>query len=424
MLLLLIVTFLVLMLGSAPIAVAMGLSAILTMYLADIPLISAAQKITTGIDSFLFVAIPLFILAGELMNSSKITDRIFDFAKAVVGKVPGGLGHACVFANVIFAGMSGSAIADASGLGVVEIKAMKDNGFDEDFSAAVTAASSTIGPIIPPSIPMVIYGGMAEISVGKLFMGGVVPGFMMAIMLSAFIVYFALKRNYPIRETMTWGAIFSSFTRAIIPLMAPVIILGGIVTGYFTATEAAAVAAFYALLIGVFVYRELGWKNTLKVFEDSSLGTANIMLIIGCASIFAYVLGYLGAADQLTDFVTRGNFSAMEIVIVINVIVFILGMFMESGAILILLVPIVLPVLKVAQVDLIYFGVVFVLNLMIGMITPPVGMVIFVVTKIANISFERMSKAIVPFVVPLVIVLILCIAFPPLVTWLPNWLMP
>ena len=277
-------------------------------------------------------------------------------------RFPAASGHACVFANVIFAGMSGSAIADASGLGVVEIKAMKDNGFDEDFSAAVTAASSTIGPIIPPSIPMVIYGGMAEISVGKLFMGGVVPGFMMAVMLSAFIVYFALKRNYPIRETMTWGAIFSSFTRAIIPLMAPVIILGGIVTGYFTATEAAAVAAFYALLIGVFVYRELGWKNTLKVFEDSSLGTANIMLIIGCASIFAYVLGYLGAADQLTDFVTRGNFSAMEIVIVINVIVFILGMFMESGAILILLVPIVLPVLKVAQVDLIYFGVVFVLN--------------------------------------------------------------
>lgn len=424
MLLLLIVSFLVLMLGSAPIAIAMGLSSVLTMYLADIPLISAAQKITTGIDSFLFVAIPLFILAGELMNSSKITDRIFDFAKAVVGKIPGGLGHACVFANVIFAGMSGSAIADASGLGVVEIKAMKDNGFDEDFSAAVTAASSTIGPIIPPSIPMVIYGGMAEISVGKLFMGGVVPGFMMAVMLSAFIFYFAIKRNYPIRESMTWGAIFSSFTRAIIPLLAPVIILGGIVTGYFTATEAAAIAAFYALVIGIFVYRELGWKNTLKVFEESSLGTANIMLIIGCASIFAYVLGYLGAADQLTDFVTKGNYNAMEIVIVINIIVFILGMFMESGAILILLVPIVLPVLKVAQVDLIYFGVVFVLNLMIGMITPPVGMVIFVVTKIANITFERMSKAIIPFVVPLTIVLILCIAFPPLVTWLPNWLMP
>ena len=199
MLLLLIISFLVLMLGSAPIAIAMGLSSLLTMYVADIPLISAAQKITTGIDSFLFVAIPLFILAGELMNSSKITDRIFDFAKAVVGKIPGGLGHACVFANVIFAGMSGSAIADASGLGVVEIKAMKDNGFDEDFSAAVTAASSTIGPIIPPSIPMVIYGGMAEISVGKLFMGGVVPGFLMAVMLSAFIFYFAIKRNYPIR---------------------------------------------------------------------------------------------------------------------------------------------------------------------------------------------------------------------------------
>lgn len=424
MLLLLIVLFLALMLGSVPIGVAMGLSAIVTMYFADIPLISAAQKITTGIDSFLFVAIPLFILAGELMNSSKITDRIFFFAKALVGKIPGGLGHACVFANVIFAGMSGSAIADASGLGVVEIKAMKDNGFDEDFSAAVTAASSTIGPIIPPSIPMVIYGGMAEVSVGKLFMGGVVPGFMMAVMLSSFIVYFALKRKYPLRETMTWSAIFSSFTRAIIPLMAPVIILGGIVSGYFTATEAAAVAAFYALVIGIFVYRELGWKNTLKVFEASSLGTANIMLIIGCASIFAYVLGYLGAADQLTEFVTKRNFNALEIVIVINIIVFILGMFMESGAILILLVPIVLPVLKVAQVDLIYFGVVFVLNLMIGMITPPVGMVIFVVTKIANISFERMSKAIVPFVIPLTIVLILCIAFPPLVTWLPNWLMP
>ena len=402
----------------------MGLSSVLIMILDEIPLISAAQKFVTGIDSFLFIAIPLFILTGELMNSSRITDRIFAFAKTVVGKIPGGLGHACVVANVIFAGMSGSAIADASGLGTVEIKAMTDNGFDEDFSAAVTAASATIGPIIPPSIPMVIYGGMAEVSVGKLFIGGVVLGLLMAVMLSLFIVYFSVKRKYPVRDSMTNKVMWQSFTRAIIPLMTPVIVLGGIVTGYFTATEASAIAAFYALVVGVFVYRQLGFKNTMKVFEDSALGTSNIMLIIGCASIFAFGLGQLGAADLLIDFVSRGHYSGLEIVIVINIIVFILGMFMESGAILILLVPIVLPILKVAGVDLIYFGVAFVLNLMIGMVTPPVGMVLFVVTKIAKISFERMSRAVVPFVIPLVIVLVLCIAFPPIIIWLPNYLMP
>lgn len=416
--------FLLLMVLGMPIAIAMGLSAGLILFLADFPLISMAQKMTTGMDSFLFIAIPLFIVTGELMNSSKITDRIFDFAKTVVGRVRGGLGHACVIANVIFAGMSGSAIADASGLGTVEIKAMKDNGFDEDFSASIAAASATIGPIIPPSIPMVIYGGMAEVSVGKLFMGGVVPGLLMAVFLSLFIYYFSIKRDYPVREKMSNRAMWQSFVRALIPLATPIVVLGGILSGYFTATEAAAIAAFYALVVGAVVYRELGFNNTLKVFEDSAFGTANIMLIIGCAAIFSFVLGQLGVADKLTNFVVAGHFSPLQVVVVINVIVFIMGMFMESGAILILMVPIILPVLKMLGVDLVYFGVVFVLNLMIGMITPPVGMVIFVVMKIARISYERMAKAIVPFVIPLVIVLILCIFYPAFVTWLPNLLMP
>ena len=424
MLILLVVSFLALMLLGMPVAISMGLSSVFVMYMGHMPLVSAAQKACTGIDSFLFVAIPLFILTGELMNYSKITDRIFVFAKAVVGRIPGGLAHACVFANVIFAGMSGSAIADASGLGTVEIKAMKDNGFDEEFSASITAASSTIGPIIPPSIPMVIYGGMAEVSVGKLFMGGVGPGVLMAAFLSMFVIYYALKRHYPVRETMTWNAIITSFFKAIIPLLTPLIVLGGIVTGYFTATEASAIAAFYALIVGFFVYRQLGVRQTFKIFQGSAISTSNVMVIIGCASVFSFVLNQLGAGRMLTDFVSAGNYTPFQVVVVISVVVFIMGMFMESGAILILLVPIVLPVLRALNIDLIYFGVVLVLNLMIGMVTPPVGMVLFVVTKIANISFERMTRGILPFLIPLVAVLVLSICVPEVVTWLPNKLMP
>ncbi|MCF7933907.1 MAG: TRAP transporter large permease, partial [Spirochaetia bacterium] len=238
-----------------PVAISIGLSSIISLIAYGYPLIVIAQKMVTGIDSFTFIAIPLFILAGELMNVGKITDKIFDFAKANVGSIPGGLAHANVVASVIFAGMSGSAIADAGGLGTVEMKAMKDAGFDDEFSSAVTAASSTIGPIFPPSIPFVIYGGIASVSIGKLFLGGILPGLAMMLALMILIFFYALKHDYP-RTRFSFKELARQSIRSFIPMMTPVIILSGFVTGLFTPTEASAVAVFYALIVGGILYRE------------------------------------------------------------------------------------------------------------------------------------------------------------------------
>ena len=412
-----------LILIGVPVAIAIGLSALSSLLINGFPIMVIAQKMITGIDSFTFVAIPLFILAGELMNVGQITDRIFNFAKAVVGWIPGGLAHANILASVIFAGMSGSAIADAGGLGTVEMKAMREAGYDDYFSGAVTAASSTIGPIFPPSIPMVIYGGIASVSIGKLFIGGVVPGLLMAVALMGYALFLSIQRGYP-REKFSIRLIGSEFVRAFIPLMTPVIILSGFVTGWFTPTEASAIAVVYALIVGALVYRAMGLKQIIKALENTAATTANVVFIIGSATLFSFILTNQGITKIIAEFILGISSTPWVVLLIINVALLILGMIMEPGAILIMMLPVFLPIVNQLGIDLVHFGVTMVLNLMIGQITPPFGMCLFTIAQVAGLSVEKISRATLPFAVPLVVVLIASLFIPELVVWLPNVLMP
>jgi tripartite ATP-independent transporter DctM subunit len=414
------VVFLVMAASGIPIAIAMGIAAVFALHLVGAPAVSVAQKMVTGTENILYLAIPFFVLAGQLMNTSKITSKIFDFANVVVGKIPGGLGHVNILSSVIFAGMSGSAVADAGGLGAIEMQAMRDAGFDDDFSGAITAASAVIGPIIPPSIPMVIYGGIAEVSIGALFLGGVIPGICMAIALATTVFIYAKKRGYPTRPTMTWQQIQKVCVDAIIPLMAPAIILGGILSGKFTPTEAAAVAAFYALFVDKIFYKQLNLKALKTVFIETVETTCNILFIISCSAAFSYALNRIGLANILSTAVFSVTTDPLLVVIGINVLLFFLGMVMDAGALIILLTPILIPMLKPLGVDLQWFGVVMVVNLMMGTITPPVGVSLYTVCKVANIPIEKLSVKVLPFIIPETVIIILCIVFPALVTWLPT----
>ena len=411
-----------LILIGVPVAVSIGLSALTTLLINDFPIIVVAQKMVTGIDSFTFVAIPLFILAGELMNVGQITDRIFNFAKAAVGWIPGGLAHANILASVIFSGMSGSAIADAGGLGTVEMKAMREAGYDDYFSGAVTAASSTIGPIFPPSIPMVIYGGIASVSIGKLFIGGMIPGLLMAVALMIYALIISLRRGYP-KEAFSLRLIWREFTRAFIPLMTPVIILSGFVTGWFTPTEASAIAVVYALIVGGLVYRAMGLRSIVKALENTAATTANVVFIIGTATLFSFILTNLGITKVIANFILGISTTPWVVLVIINVVLLILGMIMEPGAILIMMLPVFLPIVNQLGIDLVHFGVVMVLNLMIGQITPPFGMCLFTIAQVGGLNVEKISRATLPWAAPLVIVLIATIFIPELIVWLPNVLM-
>ena len=411
-----------LILIGVPVAVSIGLSALATLLVNDFPIIVVAQKMVTGIDSFTFVAIPLFILAGELMNVGQITDRIFNFAKAAVGWIPGGLAHANILASVIFSGMSGSAIADAGGLGTVEMKAMREAGYDDYFSGAVTAASSTIGPIFPPSIPMVIYGGIASVSIGKLFIGGVIPGLLMAVALMLYALIISIRRDYP-KEVFSLRLIWREFIRAFIPLMTPVIILSGFVTGWFTPTEASAIAVVYALIVGGLVYRAMGLRSIIKALENTAATTANVVFIIGTATLFSFILTNLGITKVIAHFILGISTTPWVVLVIINVVLLILGMIMEPGAILIMMLPVFLPIVNQLGIDLVHFGVVMVLNLMIGQITPPFGMCLFTIAQVGGLNVEKISRATLPWAAPLVIVLIATIFIPELIVWLPNVLM-
>ncbi len=405
-----------------PVAISIGLSAVFSLVSYGYPLIVVAQKMVTGIDSFTFIAIPLFILAGELMNVGRITDKIFNFAKANVGWIPGGLGHANVVASVIFAGMSGSAIADAGGLGTVELKAMRDSGFDDDFSSAVTAASSTIGPIFPPSIPFVIYGGIASVSIGKLFLGGIIPGLAMMLALMIMIFFYSIKKKYP-RSRFSIKNLAMEFFRSLIPLLTPVIILSGFVTGLFTPTEASAVAVFYALLVGGLLYKEISIEKLITAIRNTAVTSANVIFIIGTATLFSFLLTNEGFTQVISNTLFSISENPTVILLIINVVLFLLGMIMEPGAILIMLLPILLPIVEKLQFDYVHFGVMMILNLMIGQVTPPFGMCLFTISQVGGVPIHRLSRSVIPFIFPLVVVLMLTVFIPEMITWLPNILM-
>lgn len=413
--------FMMLVIGM-PVALALAGSSLIWVLLfgGRLPDLVVAQRMVNGVDSFPLLAVPFFILAGSLMNAVGITNRIFAFATACVGWMHGGLGHVNIGASVIFAGMSGAAVADAGGLGTIEIKAMRDAGYDADFSVGVTAASSTIGPIIPPSLPMVIYGVMASASIGQLFAAGFIPGLLMAVALMLMVGYFAHKRKYPRDASFSLRVLGRTFLGAFLSLMTPVIIVGGILFGIFTPTEAATAAVIWALFLGLVIYRTLNVGRLLKVSMETIETTAIILLIVAGASIFAWILTQNKVTEQVAVLITSLTDNKFAVILLLNVILFIVGFFMETVAAITILVPVLLPVAVQFGIDPVHFGVIMVLNLMIGLLTPPVGMVLYVLSRVSGVPFERCTKATLPFLIPLIAVLLLVSFVPAFSLWLPT----
>ncbi|MGE5604806.1 MAG: TRAP transporter large permease [Bacteroidota bacterium] len=414
------VSFAVMFFFNVPIVFGLIFSSCVYLFLSGIDPSMVTQKLIGGMDSFILLAIPLFILAAELMNTLGLSKRIYGFALSLVGRIPGSLAHTNVLSSMIFAGMSGSSAADAAGIGVMEIKAMNDEGYDPAFSAAVTAASSTIGPIIPPSIPMVVYGSIAGVSVGKLFMGGLVPGIIMGLLMMVICYFDAVKNGFRSTGAVSLRQFIKIFMDSVWGLLGPVILLGGIYAGLFTPTEAAAVAAVYALLIGILVYKELDLKSLREILSKTVVGSAMVLLIIGAANLFGWIIANEGIPNLLTEAFISFTDNKYVALLLINVLFLILGCFMEINAIMLLFLPILIPVVTNLGVDLVHFGVVTVLNMMIGTLTPPFGMMTFIVTGIAKVPLARVFQKLTPFVIALLALLILITYVPDVVMWLPN----
>jgi tripartite ATP-independent transporter DctM subunit len=402
---------------------AMGLAGFAFLFIAGIPGIVIPQKVAMAANSFPLLAAPLFILMGNLMNSSGVSYRIFDFAKAVVGWMRGGLCQANIIGSVIFAGMSGSAVADAAGLGTVEIEAMRKEGYDAETAAAITAASATIGPIIPPSLPMIVYGVAAETSIGGLFIAGVIPGLLMAVALMLMVRHLAIRRNLPRHPFEGVRALWTAFRRAFWALMAPVVLFGGLFSGIFTPTEAAAIAVTYALVLGLFVYRDFRIAELPRIILDTVETTGVVMALVMTASLLGYCISVSRLPQVFGATLTGLTTNPLVYLLMVNLLLLVVGCFMEALAAMLVLIPILVPPALALGIDPIQFGLVFVLNLMIGTITPPVGVVLYVTAKVADVSFERLVKAVAPYLVPLFAVLAMITLWPPLTTWLPSLLL-
>jgi len=403
---------------------AIGLTSLLVLVVQrgvfNLPYEIIAQRIVYGMNNFTLLAIPFFLLAGKLMNVGSITRRIFNFANKIVGFIPGGLGHANVVASMIFAGMSGSAVADAAGLGTIEVQAMIDQGFDREFSAGITAASSTIGPIIPPSIPLIMFGVLGDVSISALLIGGILPGVLMGVSLMVIVYYFSKKRRYPHENCPSLKDFMIALRSAFFPLLTPVILIGGILTGIFTPTEASAVAAVYALVLTALVYREMTLKQFFHVLMDTIKESSVILLIVGISSLYGWLLIKTQIPNYLMERVFLISKNPLVILLILNIFFFIVGMFMESIAAITILTPIVVPLALSVGINPLHLGLVMVLNLMIGLLTPPIGMCLFAVAKVSSLPLNRMIKAVTPFYLPLLIVLALLTLFPQIGTFLPE----
>ncbi|MZR30406.1 TRAP transporter large permease [Sneathiella litorea] len=413
--------FLILILIRIPIAFAMLIVAAIYLVGADISLKLLAQKVAGGVDSFSLLAVPLFLLAGFLMNTMGITDRIFAFAGAVVRHIPGGLGHVNVFASVIFAGMSGSIIADAGGLGTVEIKAMRQAGYRDRFSAAITAASALIGPIIPPSIIMVIYAFVTEVSLGRLFVAGIVPGLLMAGSMML-LIYFLAKTNRehcPVLPRATFKEVVTTFYGAILPILAPIILVAGIMSGIFTPTEAGVVAVLYVLVIGVFLLK-FRLEHIIDATAEAARATSATLFIIASAAIFTWIVSTANIPQAFSELVSNWVSTQFGVFLVIIASVLVLGMVMEGIPILIVFGPIFLTIATNVGIDPIHLGIVFIMTMMIGGITPPVGITLYVVMAIARVSLPDFMRSIWPFYFAILAVIFLIALFPSLCLWLPN----
>jgi tripartite ATP-independent transporter DctM subunit len=413
--------FIAILLAGVPVFIALaGASFIYTHFIAGMPDFVILHRMAGGIDSFPLLAVPFFILAGNLMNSAGITNRIYDFAVALAGWTRGGLAHVNIIGSVIFAGMSGTAIADAAGLGTIEIKAMQDHGYDTEFSVGVTAASSTLGPIIPPSLPFVIYGMMGNVSIGALFLGGVVPGAVMTLFMMGYVYYCARRYNMGRDQAFRWKTLGFTFVAAFPALLTPAIIIGGMTFGWFTPTEAAIAACAWAMILGLFLYRTLSAKQFYKVTMDTIETTAGVLLIVAAASLFGWVLTTTRVTEYATDALLSVTDNRYIILLLANIVLLVVGCFLEPVASISILVPVLMPVILKVGIDPVHFGVVMTLNLMIGLLHPPLGMVLFVLARIAKLSLERTTMAILPWLIPLLFSLIAITLIPELTLWLPR----
>ncbi|AOT70714.1 TRAP transporter large permease [Geosporobacter ferrireducens] len=413
-------SFIILIFVGVPVAFSLGLSSVLYLIMMDIPLSIAAQKMYAGIDSFVLICIPGFILAGNLMNTGGITKRIIEFSNAVLGFIRGGLGLANVAASMLFAGISGTALADTASIGGILIPAMVEEGYEPDFSSAVTASSSTVGPIIPPSLPMIIAGTLTGISVGKLFLAGAIPGLLLGLSLMGVSYFISVKRNHPKGERKPFSFIVKSFYGAFWAIFMTILILYGILGGVFTPTEASIIAVVYAVIVGKFIYKELKFRDIPRVIIESMRMTASIMILVGFANVFAWIM----ASEQIPQLIARTILSISTnkiiVILMINILLLFVGTFMETIAALVILFPVLLPVAISVGMDPIQFGVMSVLNLVIGLTTPPVGVCLFVAASIGKISLAQATKAILPFLLVSLIILALVSYVPAISLFLPS----
>lgn len=416
-------TFFFLLIFRCPISFALLISSISTLWAKGLPLTMVPQNLVEGAESFTLLAVPFYILAGEIMNVSGISERIFNFAMAIIGHIRGGLGHVNVLASMIFAGISGSASADAAGLGRIEIDAMRKEGYDIDFAAAITAVSSTIGPIIPPSIHLVIYGAIAEVSVADLFMAGIVPGILMGIVLMITIYIQALTglQNCPVRPRQRLGDIWQSFLSASFSLLAPFIILGGILIGVVTPTEAGVSAVLYTLFLGA-VYRTLTRERLMTALKNTIRSTAVVMFLLATSKAFAWLITIERVPEILTETMFHLTNNKSIILSLICIGLLLIGTVESASANLVIVTPILVSIALTLNIDLVHMGLITVFALMIGLITPPIGTSLYIVADVASISFERMTKATLIYLIPLIGLLFLLAFSPEVVLFVPRML--
>lgn len=414
------VSFVILIFLNVPIAFSLAISSCVALYFGDFPLNVVIQRMVTAADSFLLLAIPFFILAGNIMKDGEISKKLINFADSLVGFITGGLAQVNIVTSMFFAGITGAAVADTSAVGSVLIPPMVEREYDADFSGAVTAASSVIGVIIPPSIPMVVYGVVTGVSVGKMFMGGLIPGILVGVIMMIVSYVISKKRGYPSGKALTVKNILVNFKESILALIMPLIIVGGIFSGVFTPTEAAVIAVIYSLIVSLFVYRTIKIKDLPRIILESAYTTAVVMLMLVAAFLFSWIITRERIPVQIAHFLTTLALNRTMILVLVSIFYIVAGTLMDLTANIILLVPVLFPAIQNLGVDPIHFGLITVVALAIGLVTPPVGACLFVASEISNISIIKQSKALVPYIISLILILVILILIPEISVFIPN----